>query len=121
MFHQCGKALRRRSAQDVGYGKGSDDLRSTKGGLAVSGENTLHRDDLSIQCAQRSRGPAHDIVSRACKNRQDCTVGRNHSMRFDDLRDYPMVRTASSARPGSVNAASASALLPGAECDTLHA
>ena len=88
-FHQCGTALLRRIAGDLGYGKGSYDLRSNKGGIAVSGEITLHADDLSIQFAQRYSGAAHDILYRACQNRRDFTGGRNLYMRFDDLRDYP--------------------------------
>src|SRR5262249_9600429 len=43
VFHQCGKALLRRIAQDVGSGKGDYDLRSNKGGIAVSGDITLPR------------------------------------------------------------------------------
>src|SRR5215471_582406 len=71
VFHQCGKALLRRIAQDLGYGKSGYDLRSNKGGIAVSGEITLHADDLYIQFAQRYSDAAHDILYRACQSRQD--------------------------------------------------
>ena len=89
VFHQCGKALLARIAGDLGYGKGRYDLRSNKGGIAVSGEITLHTDDLYIQFAQRFGGATQDILYRECKDRRDFTGGRNLSMRFEDLRDYP--------------------------------
>ena len=89
-FHQRGKALLRRIAGDLGYGKGGYDLRSNKGGTAVSGEITLHADDIYIQFAQYYGDAARGILYRECKNRQDFTGGRNLYMRFDDLRDYPL-------------------------------
>jgi hypothetical protein len=88
VFHQRGKVLLARIAQDLGYAKGGYDLRSNTGGIAVSGDITLHTDDLYIQFAQCCGGPSLDILYRDCKDRQDFIGGRNRFMRFDDLRDY---------------------------------
>ena len=49
LFHRYGKSLLRRIARDLGYTPDSYDVRSNMAGIAVSGEITLHADDLYVQ------------------------------------------------------------------------
>lgn len=52
---------------------GSADLRWNEGGIAVSGEATLHADNIYIQVSGTDMG----ILYRSCKSRKDYTGGRN--------------------------------------------
>jgi hypothetical protein len=49
LFHRRGEALLVQIAQDLGYHQDQYDLRSNPAGIAVSGEITLHTDDLYVQ------------------------------------------------------------------------
>ncbi|MBY0355266.1 MAG: hypothetical protein K2Q12_05995 [Rickettsiales bacterium] len=90
-FHRRGKALLKQIACDLGYAKGSFDLRNNKAGIAVSGEVTLHTDDLYVQLAQGSCGSDLQILYRSCKHRRDYTGGSNNWMSFAHLRNYEAV------------------------------
>ena len=91
LFHQRGKALLRRIAKDLGYVSGSYDVRSNKGGIAVSGEITLHSDDLYVQFSCSAFGSDLQIMYRRCQHRRDYTGERNHFLSFDALRNYGKV------------------------------
>jgi len=91
-FHRRGKALLKQIASDLGYAKGSFDLRNNKAGIAVSGEVTLHTDDLYVQLSQSCVGGGDmDILFRDCQHRRDYSGGRNQFMSFDYLRNYDSV------------------------------
>ncbi len=87
LFHLHGKAMLRQIAKDLGYESGNYAVCSNKGGIAGSGEITLHTDDLYIQFAQ-SCGQGLEILYRTCKDRKDYSGGHNHWLSFIDLRDY---------------------------------
>lgn len=88
LFHRRGKALLKQIACDMGYAKDSFDVRSNKAGIAVSGEITLHTDDLYVQFAQGCFGSEMQILYRSCKHRRDYSGGSNNWMSFEHLRDY---------------------------------
>jgi hypothetical protein len=89
LFHRRGKTLLARIARDLGYREDQYDLRNNQRGIAVSGEITLHADNLYIQLSQRCfSGGEFDILYRDCQDRRDYTSGHYHFMRFDALLDY---------------------------------
>ena len=77
-FHTAARARLRRLATTLRFPLGSFDLRSNLGGIAVSGEITLHHDDVYIQVCQPASGADSGILIRTCQGRRDYTGGRNH-------------------------------------------
>ena len=77
-FHTAARARLRRLATTLGFPSGSFDLRSNPGGIAVSGEITLHHEDVYIQVCQPATGADSGILIRSCQGRRDYTGGRNH-------------------------------------------
>jgi hypothetical protein len=61
------------------------DLRSNQGGIAVSGEATLHADCLYVQLSQPATGSDTGILFRSCEGRHDYTGGRNNFASLDLL------------------------------------
>lgn len=88
LFHRRGKALLHRMAMDLGYTPGTFALRNNFGGIAVSGDITLHTGDLYVQFAKSTFGGSMDILYRTCQGRKDYTGGRNHFLPFAALEDY---------------------------------
>lgn len=77
-FHAAARSRLRKLAAALGFRKGSFDLRSNAGGIAVSGEVTLHHDQVYIQVSQPATGADSGILIRRCQGRRDYTAGRNH-------------------------------------------
>jgi hypothetical protein len=86
-FHMTAKRQLRKLANELGLEPKEFDLRSNMGGIAVSGEITLHTDNTYIQVSQSSMGPEHGILFRTCKGRKDYTGGRNHFAHLKLLND----------------------------------
>src|SRR5260370_472348 len=82
-FHTAARARLRQLATTLGFPSGSFDLRSNPGGIAVSGEITLHHEDVYIQVCQPATGTDSGILIRSCQGRRDYTAARNH---FSPLR-----------------------------------
>jgi hypothetical protein len=77
------KSLSMRVLRDLagrlGLEAGTYDLRYNRGGIAVSGEATLHGDSIYIQISQSSINHGHaSVLYRTCDGRQDYRGGRNH-------------------------------------------
>jgi hypothetical protein len=88
-FHRLGKALLHCMALDLGYASGAFAVRNNFAGVAVSGEITLHADDLYVQFSKSRFGNGSlDILYRNCQGRTDYTGGRNHFLPFAALEDY---------------------------------
>lgn len=89
-YHRLAKAALRAVAKDLGLQTGEYDLRSNKGGIAVSGEITLHSDSLYIQFSQSPvqvfNRPA--FMFRSVKSRKDFAGGHNCWMSYLDLLEY---------------------------------
>ena len=88
-FHTAARARLRRLATTLDFAFGSFDLRSNFGGVAVSGEITLHHDDVYIQLCQPATGADSGILIRTCQGRRDYTGGRNHFAPLRLLDDMP--------------------------------
>jgi len=89
LFHRRGKQLMQRIASDLGYEANTFDVYSNPAGVAVSGEVTLHCDDLYVQFSRSCVGGGEmDILFRSCEGRKDYRGGQNHFLPFESLRDY---------------------------------
>lgn len=77
-FHRVAKRQLKALAKDLGLAAGSFDIRSNMAGPAVSGEVTLHHNDVYIQAANPGSRNETGLLIRTCKNRQDYTGGNNH-------------------------------------------
>ncbi len=64
------------------------DVRYNAGGIAVSGEATLHGDGLYVQIQQSCTSPDLNILVRTCKGRKDYTGGRNTYFPVERLNVY---------------------------------
>lgn len=85
-FHATAKRYLKRLAAALALPAGSFDLRSNHGGIAVSGEVTLHGEHLYVQVSQFSIGPLERVVLfRGCHGRQDYSGMENHYATAEDL------------------------------------
>ena len=70
-FHKDGRRFLRRLAAAVGLPKGSFDVRSNSGGIAVSGEVTLHSDTLYVQLYESVCRSGVAVLYRRCRGQRD--------------------------------------------------
>lgn len=88
-FHSTARARLRQLAVALRLAAGSFDLRSNQGGIAVSGEITLHHEEVYIQVSQSALGGNMGILIRTCRGRRDYTGGPNNFAALDLLDDIP--------------------------------
>jgi len=104
-FHAAARARLRRLAAELGFPPGSFDLRSNPGGIAVSGEVTLHHERVYVQVSQPAFGGAETgVLIRTCWDRRDYVGGRNHFAPLDLLDDPPALAARVCAVLGEVPA-----------------
>jgi len=72
-------------ADALGFLPGAYDLRSNAGGIAVSGEVTLHAERLYVQACQPATGHDTGILFRTCEGRKDYYGGPNNFASLDFL------------------------------------
>ena len=84
-FHRKARAVLKALAGELGLDKNDVDIRSNKGGPAVSGEVVLHTDRFYLQVSQ-STGPG-EVIFRRCEGRKDFSGGRNHWAKAAELDD----------------------------------
>ena len=89
LFHSTARSRLRRLADELGLKPGSYDLRSNKGGVAVSGEITLHHEQVYIQVHQSVIGGGLDVLIRTCAGRRDSSGGGNNFVPLAALDDLP--------------------------------
>lgn len=77
-FHREARAALARLARELGLVAGDYDLRVNPGGVAVSGEVTLHSETIYVQISCGVMGPGREILYRRCKGRRDYCGERNH-------------------------------------------
>jgi hypothetical protein len=82
--HQARRQLRRLA---LGLMPDAYDLRNNQGGIAVSGEITLHSDRLYVQASQPATGHDSGVLFRTCEGRKDYTGGPNNFASLDLLND----------------------------------
>lgn len=78
VFHREARSALRIAARHLGLGPDEYDLRVNPGGVAVSGEITLHADAIYIQVALSCLGAGREVMFRRCKGRQDYIGECNH-------------------------------------------
>lgn len=91
-FHQGAENILTALANLLGYSKkgpGGDeyDLRHNQGGIAVSGEITLHSNDIYVQFYQSAL--AGRFYWRLCNGRKDYTGEENRWESWEVLNDLP--------------------------------
>jgi hypothetical protein len=84
-FHSLARRQLKQLADALGLAPGSYDLRSNHGGIAVSGEATLHADRLYVQASQSAMGHDSGILYRTCQGRKDYYSGPNNFASLDLL------------------------------------
>lgn len=77
-FSKVAVAALKALADEMGLQKGEYDVRYNAGGIAVSGEATLHADWIYVQVGQSVLADLGEIMFRTCKGRKDYTGGQNH-------------------------------------------
>jgi hypothetical protein len=89
LFHTHARRQLRALAAALGLDDDLYDLRSNEGGIAVSGEITLHADRLYVQVSQSCMGPDAGILFRSCNGRRDYVGGVNNFASLDLLHRPP--------------------------------
>jgi hypothetical protein len=84
-FHKEGQQLLRTIAGKMGLNEDEYEVRSNLGGIAVSGEVTLHTTKVYVQLSQSSISSSHGFMYRSCKGMKDYTGGRNRWMKWSEL------------------------------------
>ena len=87
LFHRHARRQLGLLAAALGLAPGSFDLRSNQGGIAVSGEATLHTDHIYVQACQPATGHDSGVLFRVCEGRKDYTGGRNNFASLELLND----------------------------------
>ena len=88
-FHAMARARLRDLATELRLKTGAFDLRSNAGGIAVSGEITLHCECVYVQVCQPATRADTGILIRSCGGRRDYSGGRNHFAPLALLDDIP--------------------------------
>lgn len=83
LFHSEARRALRNLADALGYEKAEYEIRSNMAGPAVSGEVTLHSDEVYVQasCDGHDRG----ILYRRCRDRRDYLGDRNRFAPLSEL------------------------------------
>ena len=83
-YHRLGRRVLKQLARDLDIPEGSYDIRSNKGGPAVSGEITLHSEHIYVTINSSSK--YFKAMFRSCKGRKDYTGSSNNIFcRVSDL------------------------------------
>lgn len=77
-LHRVGRAFLRSLVSDLGLVPGTFEIRISKGGIAVSGEVTLHAQSLYVQLFESCTRPGISVMYRTCNGTKDYTGGTNH-------------------------------------------
>jgi hypothetical protein len=85
-FHRTAKAQLKKVAEAMGLSPDQYDLRSNKGGIAVSGEVVLHTDSVYVMVSQFITSNRY-VMYRTCKGRKDYSGGTNHYCTAEALED----------------------------------
>jgi len=86
-FHTQARRRLLELAAALGFSPCGFDLRSNQGGIAVSGEVTLHADRLYVQVSQPALGADSGILFRSCAGRRDYVGGVNNFASLDLLHE----------------------------------
>ena len=95
-FHARTRRQLKHLADALGLAPGAFDLRSNQGGIAVSGEVTLHADRLYVQACQPATGHDTGILFRTCRG--EGLSRRPQQLASLDLLNRPRTSRAASRR-----------------------
>jgi hypothetical protein len=84
-FHRFGKKLLREVAKNLNLVKGRYEIRSNRGGIAVSGEITLHSENIYIQLSKSITRNDMCILVRKVRGMKDYVGGANQYYSFNQL------------------------------------
>jgi len=76
--------LLRTLRRELGLDQAAADIRNNPGGIAVSGDSTLHADHVYVTFNMDGLGLG--VLVRTCKHRKDYTGGPNRWFSFERLR-----------------------------------
>lgn len=85
VFHHEGRQAMRRLAEALGLDPGSYDVRSDKGGVAISGDITLHGEEVWVRLSLGPFGPDHEVAFRKVRGRDDHCGDRNRWASIQEL------------------------------------
>jgi len=85
LFHADGRRALRRLAEALMLEEDTYNIRSNKGGSAVSGEITLHGETIWVQLSLDCRLPEQEVLFRGVSGRRDYLGDRNHWTSVRDL------------------------------------
>jgi hypothetical protein len=91
LFHTHARRQLLKLAAVLGFSPSSFDLRSNAGGIAVSGEVTLHASHLYVQVSQPATRANTGILFRSCAGRSDYIGDINNFASLDLLHDPHML------------------------------
>lgn len=86
-FHSEGQKAMRALAKALQLESSQYEVRSCRGGPAVSGEIILHTEKCYVQLSLGLCGLDNEVLYRTCRGRDDYTGGRNHFAGVRDLVD----------------------------------
>lgn len=86
-YLKLGTKLLRALAKEMELPKGTYSVRTSEGGIAVSGECILHSDHLYLQINNSYSAPGPAIMYRTCKGRKDYSGGPNGWAPISQLDD----------------------------------
>jgi hypothetical protein len=84
-FHSEGRKALSRLAEALGFERSEFDIRSSPGGIAVSGEIILHSDELYVTVSCGGFSQNGEIMYRRCNGRRDYSGMRNHHAGIREL------------------------------------
>lgn len=87
VFHREARRLMQGLAKALGLPGGSFDVRSNQGGIAVSGEVTLHGEQVYVQVSQPCFGPGTEVLFRRCNGRKDYSGEQNYFAAAHELSE----------------------------------
>lgn len=85
VFHAEGRAAMRRLAEALALDPKAYEVRSNRGGAAVSGEITLHADEVWVRLSLVGFGQDNEVVFRRVNGRDDHCGDRNHTASINEL------------------------------------
>jgi len=102
-FHDKASGILYSLAQALGYTADQFEVRHNQGGIAVSGEITLHSDTLYVQLSQTCLGPNYGFMWRTCSGRKDYTGHANQWAKWDELLDVDKLAEKMKAAVARIN------------------
>jgi hypothetical protein len=84
-FHKESKSFLKKLAIALNLSAGSFSVRSNLGGVAVSGEVTLHADNLYVQLSESCTQRGVQMMYRSCESQKDFCGHTNH---FVNMRNF---------------------------------